>query len=194
MVGACDDWGAGAGARRVNRRADSVVGEKVLGVDEIRAGIAQVAERLNRVFSTADAAVVITVVPGGILMTADLVRQLTFDVELDVISCPHTPGQRHNASPIVYSQHVPIAGRDVIVVDDAIESGGTMRRLVDHLQALGPESLSVATLLVKPGRAEIPVPQFYGFELDGDEALVGFGMPWRGRLRNLPFVARLQPE
>lgn len=179
----------------MNRQADSVVGETVLGVDEIRAGIAQVAEHLNHDFSgAADAAVVITVVPGGILMTADLVRQLTFDVEMDVISCPHTPGQRHNASPIDYTQHVPIAGRDVIVVDDAIESGGTMRRLVDHLQVLGPESLSVATLLVKPGRAEIPVPQYYGFELDGDEALVGFGMPWRGRLRNLPFVARQQPQ
>lgn len=134
---------------------------------------------------------VTTVVPGGILVTADLVRQLTIDVEMDTISCPHVPGERHNASPIVYHQNIPIAGRDVIVADDAIESGGTMKRLVEHLAGFAPASLSVATLFVKPGRVDIPVPQYFGYEMASDEMLVGFGLPWQNRLRDLPFVARL---
>lgn len=164
------------------------IGETVLSADQIREGIGRVAEAINRDFRSA---VVITVVPGGILATADLVRQLTFDIEMDHISCPHTPGDRNNASPIAYQQHIPIAGRDVIVVDDAIESGGTMKRLVDHLLAFGPASLSVATLFVKPGRADIPVRQYHGYQMDSDEILVGFGLPYRDRLRNLPYVARL---
>lgn len=165
------------------------IGDTVLSTDRVRDGICRVADRLNGDFTSA---VVITVVPGGILATADLVRQLTFDVEMDYISCPHTPGARSNASPIVYHQNIPIAGRDVIVVDDAIESGGTMKRLLAHLEAYEPASLSVATLFVKPGRVDIPVRQYYGYEMDSDELLVGFGLPWQDRLRNLPYVARLK--
>jgi hypoxanthine phosphoribosyltransferase len=164
------------------------IGQTVLSTDQVREGISRVAEGINRDFSSA---VVITVVPGGILATADLVRQLTFDLEMDYISCPHTPGERDNASPIVYHQNILIAGRDVIVVDDAIESGGTMKRLVAHLQTYQPGSLSVATLFVKPGRIDIPVRQYYGYEMDNDEMLVGFGLPWQDQLRNLPYVARL---
>ena len=166
-----------------------IIGETVLSVDQVRDGIGRVAEGINRDFHSA---VVITVVPGGILVTADLVRRLTFDLEMDYISCPHTPGERNNASPIVYHQNIPISGRHVIVVDDAIESGGTMKRLVDHLEVYEPASLSVATLFVKPGRVNIPVRQYYGYEMDSDELLVGFGLPWRDRLRNLPYVARLK--
>ena len=164
------------------------VGETVLSTDQVRDGINRVADRINGDFSSA---VVITVVPGGILMTADLVRLLTFDIEMDYISCPHTPGERNNASPIVYHQNISIAGRDVILVDDAIESGGTMKRLVAHLNAYQPASLSVATLFVKPGRVDIAARQYFGYEVASDEMLVGFGLPWQNRLRNLPFVARL---
>ena len=167
------------------------IGETVLSADQVRQGIGRVADRINRDFGSA---VVITVVPGGILVTADLVRQLTFDIEMDYISCPHTPGERNNASPIVYHQNIPIAGRHVIVVDDALESGSTMKRLVAHLEAYRPASLAVATLFVKPGRVVIPVRQYYGYEMDSDEMLVGFGLPWHDQLRNLPYVARLNTE
>ncbi|MGO4956149.1 acetyltransferase [Luteococcus sp. Sow4_B9] len=167
---------------------DTVIGETVLGADEIQAGLSEVAQQLNADF---EEAVVITVVPGGILVTADLVRQLTFDVSMDWISCPHTPGEYNNASPIVYHQNVPIDGRHVIVIDDAIESGGTMKRLVAHLATFNPASISVATLFVKPGRVDTPVRQYFAREMDSDDMLVGFGLPWQDRLRNLPFVAKL---
>lgn len=165
-----------------------LVGETVLSAAMVRQGIGRVADRINEEFRSA---VVITVVPGGILATADLVCRLVFDIEMDDVSCPHTPGERANASPIVYHQNIPITGRGVIVVDDAIESGGTMKRLVAHLEAYGPASVSVATLFVKPGRVDLPVGQFSGYELGSDEMLVGFGLPWQDRLRNLPYVARL---
>lgn len=167
------------------------IGETVLSADQVREGIGRIADRINVDFSSA---VVITVVPGGILVTADLVRQLTFDLAMDYISCPHTPGERSNASPIVYHQNIPIAGRHVIVVDDAIESGGTMKRLVAHLHGYRPASLAVATLFVKPGRVDIPVRQYYAYEMDSDDMLVGFGLPWQDQLRNLPFVAKLKPD
>ncbi|WP_395489954.1 phosphoribosyltransferase [Cedecea davisae] len=166
------------------------VGQTVMNESTIADGVTKVARQLN---SRYHEAVVITVVPGGILFTADLVRQLTFDISMDYISCPHTPGDRNNSSTIVFHDNIGINGKDVILVDDAIESGGTMKRLVEHLtHQYSPKSLSVATLFVKPGRVEIPVEQFYAWIMDNDDLLIGYGMPWQNKYRNLPFVSKLK--
>ncbi len=126
------------------------------------------------------------------LFTADLVRELSFDVCLDYISCPHTPGDRSNQSEIVYHENINIEGKDVILIDDAIESGGTMKRLVGHLLANHDvKSLSIATLFVKPSRVDIPVPQYFAYEMDNDDMLVGYGLPWKDKLRNVPYVSKL---
>ncbi|MGR5177337.1 phosphoribosyltransferase [Vibrio mediterranei] len=165
------------------------IGERVLNQAQIRTGVETVAEKLNNQFSDA---VVITVVPGGILFTADLVRELKFDIKMDYISCPHTPGDSHNRSSIVYHENIPLHGKDVIMIDDAIESGGTMKRLVAHIQEhYEVKSLSIATLFVKPGRVDLPVPQYYAYEMDNDDLLVGYGLPWQDKLRNLPYVSKL---
>ena len=165
------------------------IGELVLSEEQIQEGVKIVAHKLNALFQNA---VIISVVPGGILFTADLVRALTFDIGMDHISCPHTPGDSHNSSALVYHQNVSIEGRDVIVIDDAIESGGTMQRLIKHLSDnYAVKSLSIATLFVKPGRVNIPVPQHYAFEMPNDDLLVGYGLPWQDKFRNIPYVSKL---
>ncbi|NLS12010.1 hypoxanthine phosphoribosyltransferase [Vibrio sp. SM6] len=169
--------------------AQQHLGECILNPTQIAQGVSRVATMLNAQF---DDAVIISVVPGGVIFTADLVRQLDFDVAMDVISCPHTPGERNNASVIDYRQTVAIYDRDVIVVDDAIESGGTMKRLIEHLAQFEPRSLSIATLFVKPGRVAIDVPQYYALEMVNDDLLVGYGLPWEHKLRNLPAIYQLK--
>ncbi|GHA55436.1 hypoxanthine phosphoribosyltransferase [Photobacterium aphoticum] len=166
-------------------------GDVVLTTEQIQQGVQTVAQQLNTAYQGKEV-VVITVVPGGILFTADLVRQLTFPISMDTLSCPHTPGERNNSSDILYHQHTAIAGKHVIVIDDAIESGGTMKRLVEHLQTgFDIASLAVATLFVKPGRVSIPIPQYYAYEMDSDDLLVGYGLPWHDQSRNLPFIAKV---
>lgn len=165
------------------------IGELVLSEQQIRDGVQLVAEKLNAEFQDA---IVITVVPGGILFTADLVRRLHIDICMDYISCPHAPGDRSNQSEIVFHENIKIEGRDVIIVDDAIESGGTMTRLIDHLAGnYQVKSLSIATLLVKPGRVNIPVPQYFAYEMENDDLLVGYGLPWQDKLRHVPCVSKL---
>ena len=166
-----------------------IFGETVLSKQDIELGVQVVAKRLNERFKEA---VVITVVPGGMLFTADVVRGLGFDVAMDYISCPHTPGERHNDSCIVFHDNIGIRGKDVILMDDAIESGGTMKRLVEHLQTFSPGSLSIATLFVKPGRMAIPAEQFYAYEMESDELLVGYGLPWEHKYRNIPSICKLK--
>ncbi len=166
------------------------IGELVLDEAAIATGVAHVAALLNDSYQDA---VVITVVPGGMLFTADLVRKLTFTVAMDTISCPHTPGERNNQSAIVFHPTIDINGKDVIVVDDAIESGGTMKRLVAYLTSIySPKSLAIATLFVKPGRVDIPFRQFYAWEMANDDLLIGYGLPWENRFRNIPFISKLK--
>ena len=166
------------------------IGEVILSEQVIAEGVAKVAGELNQEF---DDAVIITIVPGGILYTADLTRQLKFDVNMDYISCPHTPGDRNNNSTIVFHNNIDINGRNIILIDDAIESGGTMKRLVKHISANHtPKSVSIAVLFVKPGRVDIPVKQYYAYEMENDDLLIGYGMPWDNKYRNLPYVAKLE--
>jgi len=170
-------------------KTNSYIGDVVLNKTQIREGVKQVAQQLNQQF---DNAVIITIVPGGILFTADLVRQLSFDISMDYISCPHTPGERNNSSKIEYHQNINVTGRDVILIDDAIESGGTMKRLTEHLiNNFDIKSLSIATLFVKPGRIDIPVPQYFAYEMENDDLLVGYGLPWQDKSRNLPCISKV---
>lgn len=166
------------------------IGELVLDEAAIATGVARVAALLNDSYQDA---VIVTVVPGGILFTADLVRKLNFTIAMDTISCPHTPGDRSNQSTIVFHHNIDITGKDVIVVDDAIESGGTMKRLVEYLSTTySLKSLAIATLFVKPGRVDIPFPQFYAWEMENDDLLIGYGLPWENKFRNIPFISKLK--
>lgn len=165
------------------------LGQVVLNASEIQNGVKRVANKINENFTDV---VIISIVPGGILFTADLVRQLTINVKMDYISCPHTPGDRNNKSEIVFHQNIKLEGRHVILVDDAIESGGTMKRLVEYIsENYNPASVSIATLFVKPSRIQIPFTQYYAYEMENDDLLVGYGLPWKDKLRNIPFISKL---
>ena len=173
---------------------NDLIGEVVLNTDQIKSGVHSVSKTLNKEYFNKDV-VVISVVPGGIFFTADLVRELNFDLSMDYISCIHTPGDRNNSSPIVYQKNIEIENKHVILVDDAIESGGTMSRLVEFFQSsYNIASIAIATLFVKPNRVNIKVPQYYAYELETDEMLLGYGLPWNGKYRNIPYVSKIFVE
>ena len=167
------------------------IGDLVFSTEQIKSGVSIVANKLNKEF-IGEQVVIITVVPGGILFTADLVRKLKFDINMDYIFCPHIPGDSNNSSPIVYHQNITIKDKHVILVDDAIESGGTMKRVANFIGTeFGVKSVSIATLFVKPNRVAIPVTQYFAYEMENDDMLVGYGLPWKGKYRNIPFVSKL---
>lgn len=167
------------------------IGELVLSPAQILLGVNAVADKLNEQFAEQEV-VVITVVPGGILFTADLVRQLKCKVYMDTISCPHIPGERTNKSTILYHQNIDIDDKHVLLIDDAVESGGTMTRLLDYLtERFAVKSLSVATLFVKSNRLQIPATLHFAYEIDSDDLLVGYGLPWNNLSRNLPFISKV---
>ncbi|GAB3535755.1 phosphoribosyltransferase [Photobacterium alginatilyticum] len=167
------------------------LGSLVLSQEQVRLGVEIVADKLNKKFA-GEEVVVISVVPGGILFTADLVRELKFDVNMDYIACHHTPGASENRSPIVYHQDINIKDKHVILVDDAIETGGTMKRVALFIASeFGVKSVSIATLFVKPNRVNIPVTQYFAYEMENDDMLIGYGLSWENKYQNIPYVSKL---
>ena len=127
---------------------------------------------------------------------ADLARRLTVPCAVDFMACS-SYGSSTKSSGVVRilkDLDADIEGRHVLVVEDIVDSGLTLQYLVRNLQARNPASLEVMALLTKPSRHRVDVPMRYlGFEVD-DEFVVGYGLDYAERYRNLPFIATLADE
>ncbi len=130
--------------------------------------------------------VMIMVLHGALPFLADLVRATSLDLEVDAIALTRfDSGATVNLS---LSPATQLEGRDVIIVEDIVDTGLTLRSIRAHLEAQLPSSVTTATLLNKATRRLVDVPvEFVGFTI-GDEFVVGFGMDWEHRFRNLPDI------
>ena len=135
------------------------------------------------------------VLKGAVFFMADLMRHLTIPCEVDfmAISSYGASTDSSGVVRILKDLDINIDGRRVLVVEDIIDSGLTLSYLIRTLEARSPESLDVCALLTKPGRREIDVPVRYtGFEIP-NEFVIGYGLDYAERYRNLPYVAVLDP-
>ncbi len=162
---------------------------------EIRAGIERVAAGVTRAFSGRPLTVV-PVLKGSILFAADLMRRLPIPLELSFVSASSydsgtAPGElRVSQAPEAHE----IAGRDVLLVDDILDTGRTLSRLVRELEERGAREVRTCVLLDKPARREVPLSADWRcFEVE-DVFVVGYGLDLAGRYRNLPYVGALKFE
>ena len=127
---------------------------------------------------------------------ADLMRELTIPCEIDfmAISSYGAATDSSGVVRILKDLDINIAGRDVLVVEDIIDSGLTLSYLMRNLQARKPASLEVCALLTKPERREIDVPvRYVGFEIP-NRFVIGYGLDFAERYRNLPYIGVLHPD
>jgi hypoxanthine phosphoribosyltransferase len=125
---------------------------------------------------------------------ADLMRHTALPLSVDFMTISSYEGDRSGAVRIIQDLSENIHGRDVLVIEDIIDTGMTLNHLLKQLEAREPASLRVCTLLDKRVRRLVDLPLDYvGFEIP-DEFVVGYGLDYRQRFRNLPFVATLRPE
>ncbi len=131
------------------------------------------------------------VLRGAFIFMADLVRAIPRDVRCDFLGV-RSYGAATETSGVVQITSdlgLPISGQHVLLVEDIVDTGLTLRYLLDLLQAQGPASLHVCTLLNKPSRRRVEVPlHFVGFEIP-DRFVVGYGLDAAQKYRNLPYVA-----
>jgi hypoxanthine phosphoribosyltransferase len=160
----------------------------LLSADRLRARIEEIGGEITRDYAGRPL-VLVGVLKGALVFLADLMRAIDLPLGLDFVGLSSYVGARSSGQVEMTSDLTrPIEGKDVVLVEDIVDTGQTMDWLTRQLQARRPASLAVCALLVKPARARVEVPVRYrGFDI-GDEFVVGYGLDRDGRLRNLPYV------
>ena len=171
------------------------VGEILIDADGLRARIGELGEEVSAHYAGQDL-LLIGVLKGAVFFMADLMRHLTVPCEVDFMAIS-SYGASTDSSGIVRilkDLDINIEGRNVLVVEDIIDSGLTLSYLMRSLKARKPASLEICALLTKPERREIDVPvKYIGFEIP-NRFVIGYGLDFAERYRNLPYVGVLHPD
>jgi hypoxanthine phosphoribosyltransferase len=171
------------------------VGEVLIEEDALQSRIAELGAEISQEYEGRDL-LLVGVLKGAVFFMADLMRELTVPCEIDfmAISSYGAATDSSGVVRILKDLDANIAGRDVLVVEDIIDSGLTLSYLMRSLKARKPASLEICALLTKPERREIEVPvKFVGFEIP-NKFVIGYGLDFAERYRNLPYVAVLHPD
>ncbi len=171
-----------------------------MAVREVLISATEIAHRLNGLGAqiTQDYAgkelVLIGVLKGVTCFMADLMRHISLPVSIDFMTISSYEGDRSGAVRIVQDLTESISGRDVLIVEDIIDTGMTLQHLMKQLLLREPASLRVCTLLDKRARRLVEMKLDYvGFEIP-DEFVVGYGLDYQQRFRNLPFIATVRSD
>jgi hypoxanthine phosphoribosyltransferase len=174
---------------------ERAVGEVLIDSAALRARVAELGEEISVAYEGKDL-LLIGVLKGAVFFMADLMRHLTVPCEVDfmAISSYGAATDSSGVVRILKDLDINIEGRNVLVVEDIIDSGLTLSYLMRNLEAREPVSLEVCALLTKPERREIEVPvRWIGFEIP-NRFVIGYGLDFAERYRNLPCVAVLSDE
>jgi hypoxanthine phosphoribosyltransferase len=171
---------------------DPEIGEILVQPDDLRHKVRELGERISSDYAERDL-LLVCVLKGAVFFLADLMRHISIDCEVDFMAVS-SYGSATDSSGVVRilkDLDRPIAGRDVLVVEDIVDSGLTLQYLMRNLGAREPRSLEVCALLTKPERRKVELPTRYvGFEIP-DRFAIGYGLDHDERYRNLPYVAAL---
>lgn len=160
----------------------------LLSEEAIRERVAALGKQITRDYA-GRSLVVVGVLKGSFIFFADLVRAIDLPLSVDFIGISSYQGTQSTGVVQITSDLTrPIEGVDVLLVEDIVDTGLTMKYLLENLGTRRPASVRICALLEKPARARVKVPIAYkGFVID-DVFVVGYGLDWDGKLRNLPFV------
>jgi hypoxanthine phosphoribosyltransferase len=171
---------------------DPAIGEILVGSGELRRRVAELGVEISRDYAQRDL-LLVGVLKGAVFFLSDLMRAISIPCDLDFMAVA-SYGSATASSGVVRilkDLDAPIEHRDVLVVEDIVDSGLTLRYLMRTLGARGPRSLEVCALLTKPERRKVQLgTRYVGFEI-ADRFAIGYGLDHRERYRNLPYVAAL---
>ena len=174
---------------------DDQIGEVLVSGEDLERRVTELGAEISSDYEGRDL-VMIGILKGAVLFIADLMRQLTVPCEVDFMAVS-SYGSATDSSGVVRilkDLDAPIEGRDVLIVEDIVDSGLTLQYLVRNLRARTPGSLEVCALLTKPDRRRVDLPiRYVGFEIP-NRFVIGYGLDYAQRYRNLSYVAVLNEQ
>jgi hypoxanthine phosphoribosyltransferase len=169
------------------------LGEVLVSAEDLQRRVVELGEEISRDYA-GKSLLLVGVLKGAVFFLSDLMRYIDIPVEVDFMAVA-SYGSATDSSGVVRilkDLDAAIEGRDVLIVEDIVDSGLTLQYLLRNLGSRNPRTLEVCALLTKPERRKVDLPTRYvGFEIP-DRFVVGYGLDYAERHRNLPFVAALE--
>ena len=176
-----------------NMRADVL--RVLLSEEEIHAKVKEMGKKITEDYKNSNL-MLVTVLKGAVVFLADIMREIDVPAEIDfmVVSSYGSGVKSSGVVKIVKDLDVPLEGKDILIVEDILDSGLTLSYIKELLASRGPRSIKIATLLDKPSRRKVDLQADYvGFSVP-DEFVIGYGLDYDEKYRNLPYIGILKPE
>ncbi|WP_235829824.1 hypoxanthine phosphoribosyltransferase [Frigidibacter oleivorans] len=166
----------------------------MISAKTIAARVEALAKEITRAFAGTDRLVVVGLLRGSFVFIADLVREIDLPVEVDFLEASSYGNAMQSSREvrILKDLRSGIEGQDVLLVEDIVDTGFTLSHVLTLLRARNPKRIEVCALLDKPARREVPIRATWtGFEIP-DEFVVGYGIDYAQRNRNLPYIGKVR--
>lgn len=140
--------------------------------------------------------VVVGILKGAVVFLSDLIREIKLPLQLDFMAVSSYGMSTHTSGVVRILKDLEgdVAGKDVLIIEDIVDTGLTLSYLKENLFSRNPASLKICTFLDKPSRRKVALtPDFKGYNIP-DKFVVGYGLDYSGRYRNLPYIGVLKPE
>ncbi len=163
--------------------------------EQIEERICEMAEQITKDYN-GKTLLIVGILKGAVLFFSDLAKKLELDVEMDFMSVSSygRSSESSGAAKLLKDLDSDIKGKDVLIIEDIVDTGLTLNYLVNSLEAREPKSLKTCCLLDKPSRRKIDfAPDYKGFVVP-DEFLVGYGLDYASKYRNLPYIGVLKTK
>ena len=160
--------------------------------EQLNQRIAEIGAQITERFK-GESVYLVCILKGSIFFTTELAKRIALPMTIDFISASSYGAQTHSSGVVNIKKDLEqsIEGENVIVVEDIVDSGNTLSRLMQLFESRNPKTLTICTLLDKPSRREVNVPvEFIGFSIP-DEFVVGYGIDYAQRYRHLPYIGKV---
>ncbi len=169
--------------------------EVMISEADIKLKVTELGKLIETRYQHSDNLLMVALLRGSAIFMADLCRAVDLPMSIDFMTASSYGNSTESSREVKILQDLSegIEGRDVIIVEDIIDTGNTLSKVVEMLKLRGPKSLSLCTLLDKPSRRQVVVDvDWIGFSIP-DEFVVGYGIDYAQKYRNLPYIGKVVP-
>lgn len=157
--------------------------------EEIQSRVKELGKELSDKYNGKEL-VVVSLLRGSFIFAADLVREISIPVEIDFITTASYGNDEISSGvvQIIHDLRTKVEGKDILIVDDIMDSGHTLKKVIEHIESQSPNSVKVCVMLDKPSRRQVDLtPDYIGFTIP-DLFIVGYGLNYGDLFRNIPYI------